>query len=167
MLSFVSRRQPSPRQRAGVAKVKRHLLRSRHQEACRRYSSRKARSRLGPARVVRLFVWSRHTNDTVAVAPLDLCARELNAHGGISQRRAVVAEECARPRHARALLQEAQPRDALAGHVQEGVACACRTHGLFVLHMYAGTCARACLCLLLLRPLACDCTPLYRHATVA
>ena len=43
------------------------------------YCSRKARSRLGPARVVGLFVRPRHTNSMVATSPLDPCACEINA----------------------------------------------------------------------------------------
>ena len=50
------------------------------------YSSRKARSGLGLARVVRLFVWARRTNGTVATAPLDPCAREMNAKRGNTRR---------------------------------------------------------------------------------
>ena len=53
-----------------------------------RYPSRKARSSARPARVVRLFVWPRHTNGTVAVAPLDPCARGKRASGGIREGRA-------------------------------------------------------------------------------
>ena len=55
---------------------------------CLRYPSRKARSSARPARVVRLFVWPRHTNGTVAVAPLDPCARGVRASGGKGEGRA-------------------------------------------------------------------------------
>ena len=51
-----------------------------------RYSSHTARSGLGLARVVRLFVWPRHTNGTQAVAPLDPCACEVHAQGGNKRR---------------------------------------------------------------------------------
>ena len=47
-----------------------------------RDSSRKAGSRLGPARVVGNLAWPRHTNGTVATAPLDLCARRISAPKG-------------------------------------------------------------------------------------
>ena len=53
-----------------------------------RYPSRTARSSARPARVVWLFVWPRHTNSTVAVAPLDPYARGKRASGGIREGRA-------------------------------------------------------------------------------
>ena len=40
-----------------------------------RYSSRKAKSGHGPARVVWVLAWPHHTNCTVATAPLDPCTR--------------------------------------------------------------------------------------------
>ena len=47
-----------------------------------RYSSRKAKSGHGPARVVGVLAWPRHTNCTVATAPLDPCARGTSAQRG-------------------------------------------------------------------------------------
>ena len=51
-----------------------------------RYSTHTARSSARPARVVGLFAWLRHTNSMVATAPLDPCAREMNAKRGNTRR---------------------------------------------------------------------------------
>ena len=51
-----------------------------------RYSSRKAMSGLGLARVVRLFVWARHANGMLSTTPLDPCACERSAQGGNKRR---------------------------------------------------------------------------------
>ena len=47
-----------------------------------RHSSHTARSGLGLARVVRLFVWPRHANGILSTTPLDPCACEMSAQGG-------------------------------------------------------------------------------------
>ena len=54
-----------------------------------RYSSRKARSGHGPARVEGVLTWPRHTNFTVATAPLDPCVRGTSAHRGHTRRKDV------------------------------------------------------------------------------
>ena len=51
-----------------------------------RYSSRKAKSGHGPARVVGVLAWLRHTHCTVATAPLDPCTRGTSAHRGNTRR---------------------------------------------------------------------------------
>ena len=51
-----------------------------------RYSSHTARSGLGLARVVRLFVWLRHANGMLSTTPLDPCAFEMRAQGGNKRR---------------------------------------------------------------------------------
>ena len=51
-----------------------------------RYSSHTARSGLGLARVVRLFVWPRHANGMLSTTPLDPCACEMSAQGGNKRR---------------------------------------------------------------------------------
>ena len=51
-----------------------------------RYSSHTARSGLGLARVVRLFVWPRHANGMSSTTPLDPCAYEMSAQGGNTRR---------------------------------------------------------------------------------
>ena len=58
------------------------------------YSSSKASSRHGPARLVGLFVRLCHTNGMVATTPLDPCACERNAQRGNTRRRAAYTWCC-------------------------------------------------------------------------
>ena len=46
----------------------------------------KVRPRPGPARVVGVLAWPRHTNRTVATAPLDPCTRGTSAQRGNTRR---------------------------------------------------------------------------------
>ena len=61
-------------------------LRLKKEYAHLRYSSRKATSGHGPARVVKVVAWPRHTHCTVATAPLDPCARGTSAQRGNTRR---------------------------------------------------------------------------------
>ena len=73
--------------------------------------------RPGPARVVGLLAWPRHTNGTVTTAPLDPCARGMSAPRGIRE------DGVADARHVRRLgdvvAASARPHEDVVGEVAE------------------------------------------------
>ena len=87
-----------------------------------RYSSHTARSGLGLARVVRRFVWPRHTNGMLSTTPLDPCARGTSAQRGNTRRegapgaqvRPALVLVLVRVREQLRLLEQLQSRRALS-----------------------------------------------------